>query len=39
MKKQCGDWLHKPEQQAGEEKNANLQLFGINECVTQTTSI
>lgn len=33
-----GDWLHKPERQAGEEKKANLQLFRINDCVTQTAS-
>lgn len=38
MKILCGDWVHKPERQAGEEEKANLQLFGINERVTQTVS-
>lgn len=33
-----GDWLHKPEWQAREEKKANLQLFGINERVNTTAS-
>lgn len=33
-----GDWLHKPEWQTGEGKKANLQLFGIYECVAQTAA-